>query len=159
MDKLSADHAENNPNITGMDFAGAKEYIFGFLSTLKLTEKQIQNLDIELTKWNNRVNLAKSSGYPELVQEAEKEVERIKIKRQHLAMEADELKAQLEEMMRQLPKLSAYERSIDTDLLEQQLLIAIGYLPGEEGKVRNERLFLEMEGEAALSELKKKLEG
>jgi hypothetical protein len=59
--------------------------------------------------------------------------------------------------------LAARQRSIDPDLLEQELLIAAGYLPGEEEKAQNDRLFSEMEknaaADAALSELKVKMAG
>jgi phage shock protein A len=148
-------------SINGMDLSSAKEYIYGFISTLKLTEKQIQNLDIELDKWNSRIELAKSKMHPDLVLEAEKEVEMIKNKRQQLTVESKELKFQIEEMQRQLPLLAAHERSIDPDMLEQELLITAGYLPGEEESVRKNRLFNKMEkdaaAEAALSQLKAKM--
>ena len=151
-----------NPGIKGMDLSSAKEYILGFISTVKLNEKQLQSLDDELTLWNSRVELAKSKGHPELALEAEKEVERIKNKQQQITLETSELKSQIEEMRRQLPLLAASERSIDPDLLEQELLIAAGHLPGDEEKVRNERLFSKIENEAAaeaaLSELKAKME-
>ena len=158
---------ERPPFVSGMDLASAKEYLFGLISTLKLTEKGIQDIDIELSKWKSRVELAKSREQPDLALEAEKEVELLKNKWQRLITESDDLKFQIEETRRQLPQLedcerSASIRSIDPDLLEQELLITAGYLPGEEENVRKNRLFDKMEkdaaAEAALSELKAKLE-
>ena len=159
---------ENNPveknpaDISGMDAASAKEYILGFISTLKLTEKKIQDIDSELDKWKSRVKLAQSGGHTSLAQEAEKQVELLNGTRQQLTLETDELRSQIEEMRRQLPLLAARERSVDPDLLEQELLIAAGYLPGEEEKARADRQFSEMEkaaaAEVALSELKAKME-
>jgi phage shock protein A len=144
-----------------MDVSGAKEYLFGLFSTLKLTEKSIQDLDVELDKWNSRVELSRSKGHPDLALEAEKEVELLKNKRQQLTLETNELRSQIEEMRQQLPLLAARERSIDPDLLEQELLITAGYLPGEEENVRKNRLFEKMEkdaaADAALSELKAKM--
>ena len=144
-----------------MDLSSAKEYLLGLISTLKLTEKGIQDLDIELDKWKSRVELAISGGHPDLALEAEKEVERIKSKQQQLTIETNELKTQIEETRRQLPRLAASVRSIDPDLLEQELLITAGYLPGEEEKARNDRLFSEMEKDAtaedALLQLKAKM--
>ncbi|GHV94406.1 hypothetical protein AGMMS50293_07260 [Spirochaetia bacterium] len=149
-------------DLSGMAPAAAKEYLFGFISTLKLTEKQAQDLDAELSKWTSRVALANSRGRLDLVQEAEQEVERIKSRQQQLIAEAGELKLQIEEMRRQLPLLAARERSIDPDLLEQELLMAAGYLPGEEDKARSDRLFSDIEKEAsadaALLALKAKME-
>jgi phage shock protein A len=148
-------------NLSGMNPAAAKEYIYNFITTLKLTEKQISDLDGELAKWRSRIELAKSKERPELAAEAEKELERLAVKQRQLAGEAESLKSQIEEMRRQLPLLAARERSIDPDLLEQELLMAAGRMPGDEEKARNERQFKDLEkdaaAEAALSELKAKM--
>jgi phage shock protein A len=171
MEQDSAGYAgEKAAGLRGLSPAAAKEYLFGFVSTLKLTEKQAEGLDAELGKWASRIELAKSRGRPDLAQEAEKELEEIKKKRQQLAAEISELKLQIEEMRkepfgadlyRNPSLLAARERSIDPDLLEQELLMAAGHLPGEEAKVRGDRVFSEMEkdaaAEAALSELKAKM--
>ena len=139
-----------------------KEYIYNFIATLKLTERQILNIDDEIDKWRSRVELANSKGQPELAREAEKEQNRLAEKQQTLKAEAEQLKLQIEEMRRQIPLLAARERSIDPDLLEQELLMAAGNLPGDEEKVRAERQFREMEraqtAEAALDELKTKMQ-
>jgi hypothetical protein len=148
-------------NLDGMDAAGAKEYILGFISTLKLTEKQVEALDAERCRWNTRIDLAKSKGRADLAAEAEKELERITSRRCQLLTEIDGLQSQIAEMRRQLPLLAARERSVDPDLLEQELLMAAGYLPGEEVKAQGERLFSDLEktaaADAALLELKAKL--
>ena len=139
----------------------AKEYILNFISTLKLTEKQIRDIDEETAKWQSRTELARSNNRPELAEEAEKELQRLKDRKQQLTAEAEDLKPQIEEMRRQLPLLAARQRSIDPDLLEQELLMAAGYLPGDEEKARSERQFRDMEKEAAadaaLAELKAKM--
>ena len=147
---------------SGMSPADAKNYIFNFISTLKLTEKQIQNLDEEIVKWQSRIDLAASKGQAELALEAEKEKNLLLEKQAALKTEAEQLRAQIEEMRRQLPLLASRERSIDPDLLEQELLMAAGYLPGDEEKLRAERRFREMEKEqtanAALEKLKAKMQ-
>jgi phage shock protein A len=155
---------EQNPaDLGGMDLPAAKEYVLGFISTLKLTEKQAQDLEAELRKWRSRLELAISRGRPDLAAEAEKEAERIKDRQRQLAEETDVLRSQIAEMRRQLPLLAAGERSVDPDLLEQELLIAAGRLPGEAEKARSDRLLGEMEtdaaAEAALAELKAKMAG
>ena len=136
-------------NICGMKPTAAKEYIINFIATLKLTEKQVCELDQELSKWQQRIDLAKSNERPDLAAEAEKECERITLKRQQLSDEVDTLKKQIDEMRRQLPLLAARERSVDPYLLEQELIMALGYLPGEEEKAHNERQFAAMEKAAA----------
>jgi phage shock protein A len=162
MEKPSDEFAAMNIFLSGADLPSAKEYILNFISTVKLTEKKLKEIDNELTKWISRVELAEKRGTSDLILEAEKKVERIKTKQQHLVIEISEMKQQIEEMLRQLPLLAAKKRSIDTDLIEQELLMALGYFPGEGKKSENDRLFREMEkeadAEAALSELKAKME-
>jgi phage shock protein A len=159
---------QNLANFTGLSPAAVKDYLFGLISTLKLTEKQAAGLDADLSKWNSRLELAKSRGNTDLAQEAEKELERIQAKQQQLTAEMGELNLQIEEMRRQLPQicgaspmLAARERSIDPDLLEQELLIASGRMPGDEEKARSDHAFDKLEteavAEAALAELKAKM--
>jgi phage shock protein A len=165
MEHKPAGLQEQNPvDLSGMSAAAAKEYIAGFISTLKLTEKQAGELDAELSKWNSRIELANSKGRPELARAAEQEVTRIKSRRQVLSLEMSGLQSAVETMRRQLPLLAAKERSIDPDLLEQELLMAAGYLPGDEAAARANRsldtldnLEKEAAADAALRELKAKM--
>ncbi|MDR0585566.1 MAG: chromosome partitioning protein [Treponema sp.] len=155
---------EQNPvDLSGMSPAAAKEYILAFAASLKLSEKQALELEQELGKWKSRAELARSACRPDLAEEAEKGLARANDKKQRLNAEIAGLRSQIEEMRRKLPLLAARERSVDPDLLEQELLIAAGRLPGEETEAANERLFRDLEKEAAagaaLSELKAKMEG
>ena len=149
-------------NVLNMNEQEAREYIAQYLITLKLTEKQYQNIEEELAKWNSRVELANSKGVPDLKAEAEKEVERLKAKKNALKTEIDELKGSIESMQRQVPTLSARERTVDPDLLEQELIIASGYMPGEEEKAQADRKFKEIEKTVSLdndlAELKAKMQ-
>jgi phage shock protein A len=153
---------QNLIDINGMTAEAAKEYLFALICTLKLTEKQVQEIDEELRRWNARIELAKSRGLPDLASEAEQEAGRTKSGREQLAGEIAGLKSQIEEIRRGLPLLAARQRAVDPDLLEQELLMAAGYLPGEEEKARKSRLFSDMEkeaaAEAALAKLKADME-
>jgi phage shock protein A len=148
-------------DLSGMDAAGAREYILNFITTLKLAEKKIRELDEDMVKWNSRIDLARSQGKDDLAAEAEQAAGQIKGQRAQLAEEAAALKSQIEEMRKQIPALAARERSIDPDLLEQELLMAAGYLPGDEEKAETERRFRDIEkssaADAALEELKEKM--
>jgi chromosome segregation ATPase len=153
---------EQKPDdLTGMDVAGAKEYIIHYSTALKLTEKKGEALDQELAKWNARIALARSKGAADLANAAEQEAEKIKVQQAALSAEIAELKAQIERMRKQLPGLAARTRSIDPDLLEQELIMAAGYLPGEEEKAGADRHFRDMEKDAnaALEVLKAKMNG
>jgi phage shock protein A len=148
-------------SLTGLDSAAAKEYILGIISTLKLTEKEIQKIVEEESLWEGRAKLAVEKGRDDLAGEALKECERLRNRRAELETEAAELKANIENLKAQLLILPAKERSIDPDLLEQELLILSGRLPGEEKEAERDRAFEKLEKEAsadaALEELKAKM--
>lgn len=144
-----------------MNAAEAKEYIFHFISALKLTEKKQEELARELEKWNSRRELARSREVADLALEAEKAATRIQTEADTIAAEILELKNQIEAMRRQLPELAARERSIDPDLLEQELAIAAGHTPGDEKQTAAARELEDLEKEtnagAALEALKVKM--
>ena len=140
--------------LTKMSAREAKEYILGFITTLKLTEKEIRVLEEESVKWKNRVDLARSRAavdpkLNELIIEAEKELARINNKLAGLREEKDNLKSSIESMRRQIPGLAARERSIDPDLLEQELLMALGQ---SEDQAETDRAFKKLEKENAAND-------
>jgi len=157
---------ENEPikfdsiKLDGMSVAAAKEYIFGLIATLKLTEKDIHSLEEEAAKWKGRVELARSSGRNDLASEAAKEAQRAEEKLVGLRGEEISLRNEIEAIRKKLPGLAARERSVDPDLLEQELLMALGKT-GEEAET--DRAFKKLEKESsadsALQALKEKLIG
>jgi phage shock protein A len=128
-----------NDDLFGMTTAEAKEYILQHLATLRLTEKRRGELDGEVEKWTARLALAQGKGLEDLAAGAQGELERSRAERDRIALEAEDLRGQIERMIRQLPALGARERSVDPDLLEQELLMATGALPGDEDRVKLER--------------------
>ncbi|GHV71771.1 hypothetical protein AGMMS49928_25180 [Spirochaetia bacterium] len=148
-------------DLSGMNAASAKDYIFQFISTLKLTEKNLAELSETRKKWEGRIELALSRNAAKLAEDGEKEAARIREKEKILENEIAELKAQIEKMKGQLPGLAARERGIDPDLLEQELLIAQGRLPGDEETAKTERELAALEkdtqADAALEALKAKM--
>ena len=142
-----------------MDAATAKEYILGLITTLKLTEKEILSLEAEAEKWKTRVELARSKGAGELLGEAERELEGFNIRLTKLRDEERSLKAEINVMRRKLPGLAAKELSIDPDLLEQQLLMALWH---SEEEAETNRAFRKLETDsdvdAELEALKAKMD-
>jgi chromosome segregation ATPase len=128
---------QNWQDLRGMSAEDAKEYLFRHISVLKLTEKKYRELDGEIAKWDSRAALAASRASPDLAREAEAEALRHREKQAGLGAEIAELKAQIEGIRRQLPGLAARERSIDPDLLEQELLITLGKVPGDTDDTNN----------------------
>ena len=150
-----------NPiDLKGMKPEDAKNYIHGFITTLKLTEKEILSLEGEAAKWGNRVELARSRGMEELRAEAEKEAGKINERLAALRGEKQSLEDSIASMRRQLPGLAARERSIDPDVLEQELLMALGHT---EEEAATEKAFKKLEKESAADEalnaLKNKMKG
>jgi phage shock protein A len=153
---------EKKPDdLTGMGPAAAKDYILQFITTLKLTEKQLEELKTEERKWEGRVALAEEKNEAGLRVEAQNALEKINAKHLTLEGEASELKTQIENMRRQIPLLASRQRSIDPDLLEQELLIALGRMPGDEEIAAADREFAKLEKEKsaqdALEALKAKM--
>jgi len=148
----------NNGSFGGMSAAEAKEYIHALIATTKLTEKEICILEEEEAKWKSRMELARSRGANDLYMEAEKEAGRVRTKLASLREEAQSLRSQADSIRRQLPSLAALQRSIDADLLEQELLMALGQT---EEEANAERAFRKLEKEsaadAALNALKAKM--
>ena len=145
-------------NLIGMKAGEAKEYILAFIATLKLTQKEISSLEDEAAKWKGRIELARSKGIENLVAEAEREAEKINSKLSGLGEEERTLNERIAVMRRQLPGLAARERSIDPDLLEQELLMALGRSEEEASTERSFRkLEKEISADAALEALKSKM--
>ena len=135
-------------SLAGLDSAAARDYIFGFISTLKITEKEIETIRENELLWDRRAVLAAGQNRPDLQQEAENEKQRLMSKRILLENEAAELKTTIEKLKTELRILPARERSIDPDLLEQELLILAGRMPGEEKEAARDRAFEKLEKEA-----------
>ncbi|MDR1210824.1 MAG: chromosome partitioning protein, partial [Spirochaetaceae bacterium] len=106
--------------------------ILGFITTQKLHEKKILALKTEQEKWTNRVELARNSGAAELEDKAAAACRDIENQIQSVEAENSELKAHIKSMIGRLPGLAARERSVDPDVLEQELLLAAGFTPGQE---------------------------
>jgi phage shock protein A len=144
-------------DLSGMGAAEAKEYIFHHITTLKLTEKRQGELALEREKWLSRINLARSRGAEDLALAAQGEADTIQTELSAAETEIADLKAQIRRMRDQVAGLAARERSIDPDLLEQEMLIALGGTPGEEVKPDLERQFQTAEADAALEALKARM--
>jgi phage shock protein A len=148
-------------SLGGLDAAAAREYVLGYVSTLKLTEKEIERVTGEEALWERRMKTAQSYGRDDLYAEAQKEYERQKTKKGELETEAQTLTTQIANLKDELRLLPAKERSIDPDLLEQELLILNGRMPGSEQEAARDRNFAELEkdaaAESALAALKAKM--
>jgi chromosome segregation ATPase len=117
------------PEFFGMSPEAAKEYILRVKTQIKLTERQIASIKEEITKWEGRITLAESKGAGDLKEAAEAESAKARKKLHALETENGEYRAEAEKLLRSLPGIAARQRSIDPDLLEQELNILLGRSP------------------------------
>ena len=127
-----------------------KEQLLALMTTLKLTEKDILSCEDDAAKWKNRLELAQArSGMDELIIEAERNIGKINDKLADLREEKRSLEDDIAEMRRQLPVIASKERSIDPDILEQELLMTLGYSLED---AETERKFRKLEKESAVDD-------
>jgi hypothetical protein len=125
-------------NLSGLDLAAAKEYIFAYALDAKRLEKEIAELQAELDKWRSRVKLAADKvaggdqGMASLVQAAQAKVTELEGAIASRETERADLRAKVEMMRRQLPIIKASERSVDPDRLLAELQLMTGELLGEQ---------------------------
>jgi phage shock protein A len=148
-------------DLKGMSVPQAREYITAHITQVKINEKQSADLKAEADKWRSRVELAHKQNEAELEIKAAEQASVVEAKIGALTAETAQLKADIQRMLQELPSLAARERSIDPDLLLQELLISAGMNPGDEAKLGVERSFADLEKDAAagaeLAALKAKL--
>jgi phage shock protein A len=150
-------------DLRGMSAGAAKEYIFHHIAALKLAEKKHGEVLAELDKWEKRRELALNRGAPDLAEEAEKEAGLVRGQAENLAAEITEFKVQIEKMRKEIPALAARERSVDPDLLEQELLMVLGKdwpsseAAGDKTRPETDQDFKTIEADAALEALKTRM--
>jgi len=157
----------DDTDLSGLDLAGAKEYIFAFVVEVKRMEKEIAAAAADLGLWKGRIGLAEGKGMAELAAAARAKAEEIASKIAAIEAERADLKAKVARMRERLPGIAARERSVDPDRLLAELQLMTGELLGsadastpDGARAETDRAFaaLESETKAALDleALKKK---
>lgn len=160
--------ATDDTNLTGLDLAAAKEYIFAFAVQAKNLDRAVAAAEAELALWRGRVELATGKAMPELAAAAQAKAEDTQLRLGSLAAERADIKSKVEAMRMQLPAIRARERSVDPDRLLAELQLMTGELLGDaagggESTVAVERQFAELESgskaDAELEALKRRMGG
>jgi hypothetical protein len=147
----------DDTNLSGLDLASAKDYIFAYAVDAKRLDKTIADAEAELDRWNGRLALAQAKlaadpSMATLVQAAGAKAEETKATIASLGAERDELRAKISVMREQLPLIKARERSIDPDRLLAELQMMTGELLGDEAGGRSQAAteadFAKLESEA-----------
>jgi phage shock protein A len=148
----------DDTDLTGLDLASAKEYIFEYAVDVKRLDKAIGDEQVELERWQGRAALAEGKlaaagtagdqSMAALVQAARAKVEEEAGKVASLEAERAELRAKVGRMREQLPMIKARERSIDPDRLLAELQLMTGELLGESEGAATEAAFAKLEAES-----------
>jgi phage shock protein A len=140
-------------DIDGLDPKQAAEYVLGFLTTLKQTEKALVAAEEDEALWTRRVGLARSTGDEALAAPAQVRLAEATAKRSQVAGELDDLRAKISVLKEKLTRLRMVgARLVDADLLLAQLQTAVGSIDELSHAMKKE------EASAALDELKKKMQ-
>jgi phage shock protein A len=162
---------KRDDDLSGMNTMEAKEYILHHITSLKLIRKEMEELEGKWSKWNVRTEFAYSRGETGLAMEAKREAEKTRALQTKLSGESEELKNAIDRMLQQLPGIIEQEAgsreetdpgTVDPVLLEQELLMASGYLPGDEKNAAVDRAMRKFEAdnivEIEFAKLKAKME-
>lgn len=128
----------DDENLSGLDLAAAKEYIFAYAVDVKRLDKDIATAQGELERWKGRVALVEAkmaagdTSVAALAQAARAKVEEEGGKVATLEAERADLRARVTRMREQLPYIKASERSVNPDQLLAELQMMTGELLGDE---------------------------
>ena len=146
----------DDTDLSGLDPAAAREYVHGFVTTLRLTVKRRQQLETERATWEERVRRAAAAGDDRLRDAARDRLRRVQEDVGRVAAEEAELGAQVEVLQRQLRRIRATgPATVDTE----QLLAQLQEMVGDHDTLKEDldRLSAEQRAAAELESLKRRM--
>ena len=146
----------DDTDLSGLDPAAAREYVHGFVTTLRLTVKRRQQLETERDTWEERVRRAAAAGDDRLRDAARDRLRRVQEDVGRVAAEEAELGAQVEVLQRQLRRIRATgPATVDTE----QLLAQLQEMVGDHDTLKEDldRLSAEQRAAAELESLKRRM--
>jgi len=145
--------SRDDVDLRGMEPEAAQEYVLGFIRSLKETQRQKARYLEDLERWRERVKIAQKAGRADLTQTAEERVRDLDEQVGRLTAEEAELASKVKRLKENLKTLEhGFRPSVDAELLQANLDMLVGETDA------TERKFEDQEAEAALEELKKKLQ-
>ena len=146
----------DDTDLGGLDPAAAREYVHGFVTTLRLTAKRRQQLETERKTWEDRVRRAAAAGDDRLRDAARDRLRRVQEDCGRVAAEETELRAQVEVLQRQLRRIQATATAtVDAG----QLLAQLQEMVGDHDTLKEDldRLSAEQRAAAELESLKRRM--
>jgi len=138
-------------DLTGMSPADAKDYVFSLATHLKQVEAEIGTIKTEQTRWQERAALAERQGLAQLRQQAVDQANTLAAKQAERETEAEEFRAGLDQLKKQLLLLPLTQRTVNTDALLESLTQLSGPVDHVTPAAK------QAEADEALAALKKKL--
>ena len=146
----------DDTDLSGLDPAAARDYVHGFLTTLRLTVKRRQQLEAERRTWEERVQRAVAAGDGRLRDAARDRLSRVQGDFGRVAAEEAELSAQVEVLQRQLRRIrGTAATTVDTEQLLAQLQEMVGEHDGLQADL--DRLSAEQRAATELESLKRRM--
>ena len=93
-----------------------KDYLLGLITARNLVTKDIRSLEDEAAKWKGRAELARSGGAPDLLGEAERELEEIERRLAGLKEEEQSYKGEIEALQRRSTEPSVFGNAAPEEL-------------------------------------------
>ena len=146
----------DDTDLSGLDPAAAREYVHGFVTTLRLTLKRRQQLETERHTWEERVRRAAAAGDDRLRDAARDRLRRVQEDCGRVAAEEAKLRAQVEVLQRQLLRVRA---TAATTVDAEQLLAQLQEMVGDHDTLKEDldRLSAEQRAAAELESLKRRM--
>ena len=146
----------DDTDLSGLDPAAAREYVHGFVTTLRLTVKRRQQLETERHTWEERVRRAAAAGDDRLRDAARDRLRRVQEDCGRIAAEEAELRAQFEVLQRQLRRVRA---TVGTTVDAEQLLVQLQEMVGDHDTLKEDldRLSAEQRAATELESLKRRM--
>ena len=146
----------DDTDLGGLDPAAAREYVHGFVTTLRLTVKRRQQLETERHTWEERVRRAAAAGDDRLRDAARDRLRRVQEDCGRIAAEEAELRAQVEVLQRQLRRIRV---TVGTTVDAEQLLVQLQEMVGDHDTLKEDldRLSAEQRAATELESLKRRM--
>ncbi len=138
-------------DLTGMGPEDAKDYVLTLVTHLKQTEAALRTAEEEAELWEKRVALAQQAQQTELENQAAAQLAAVTARKSTLELEVQDFRLGIEKVKKQLQLLPLTQRSVNTDLLQENLAKLAGPLDAVTPTVKR------IEAEDALAALKKRL--
>ena len=144
-------------DLSGLDPAAARNYVLGYLTTLRVTRNRRRELEAAKRTWEGRIERAEAAAEPKLHAAATAELARVQSQLDRLLAEERELVTQVEVLGGQL-RLVLTRANLTVDA--EQLLAQLQALVGERDELAEDLGQIDSEQRAAaeLEALKRRMQ-